>query len=557
MANLLPTLAAVRHKGSGNVQVHDLVGGISIPTQDGMDVLVGTLEAPHATNTYNHANRVAEFKGKRFLLHGHRIYERDNGGAGTWGVIASTSGFDQTSEAHSGLHVLYPNGVPTLAYIVGETPATNSFTVYRIVKSTDGVTFTSVTVARSLSANKEVGASVVYKNSIFWFSQGGGVGRPNVFSYDFVTATPTQHVIAAILGDYISPLLVHKSNLYLTARQNGSHLQALVRWDGSVWTIMASVAGTFGPREGQGAALFSDGWDIISIWGNDIANSKKAVRFANVGIASIVQTDITATVLSGVTSTDHVRFSTFTCLDPDPPAITTYFWWNAGTMSYNTDTWACRRYNYRRISHGAVTGAFIAHEYVEQAVTGARGRIMETDGATYVELTDVTGAFDAVNVITGDDSGAQAAASSLLVERSSTSIGSSVSAVNFGLPQTSEAGPERITAYPAARVEPTGIPSEVPGGLTRWTFRCYGTGAALSFRVYIDIDGVASPDTLVQISAVAVASGAPATVPSVSGGNQIDNLTPDDGVATYTVDLDIDALGISPGGGYTLIVDPV
>jgi hypothetical protein len=544
MTNPLPTLMVVNFKGTSNVSVHKLLNGTTLdPTQDGNDVLTGTLETPTSSQNAQ-ANRLVEFLGKRFLLHGHRVYERDNGGAGNWGVVTGTSGFSATDSFHSGLHVLYPAGVPTLAYLMKED-ASN----IRAVFSINGTSFSSTLFSYNWSSN--ITGSVAFQDSIFTAAS----GTNKIVEYNFSTNIASNYSISGT--DTTTCFHVHRNDLY--ASNGGDFLAAAVyRKDSGVFTNIYAPS-----RDGPTSPLavpmmLSDGNDII--WAFCDRNSPYlCLRLSNtaLGEGGVIATTITSTALSGITDTKSVKFFSYTSVDPDPTDIATYFWASNGGSGFNVGNFDCYRFNYRRITHGAVTnGPYIRAEFVEQAVTGARGQIM-TVGAGSLDLSFVSGTFDNSNIITGDDSGASAAATSLLVEQVNTFIGAGQAATNFGLPQINSGGADRIPVADSARPSFEGIPVEVVGNETKWFFRVYGTGAALSFRVYIDDNGVSIPTNLAAISGIVVESGTPATTPAISGGNQIDNLTPDSGVALYSVKVGVDASGISSGTRYSILMDTI
>ena len=230
MANPIPTLMCVKYRGAGNVTVRKLLNGITLdPTQDGNDVLVTSSEAPVGSTDHQHFNRLVEAFGKRYLLHGHRVYERDEGGDGNWGVVSEPDlgGQSVTDKAHSGLHLLYPAGGPTLAfrYHIDATPL-------QIAKTTDGSTWTvQGSGLAAVNADNNVGPSIVYGDSIFWWLEGNS-GTVEVRAFNFDTLVATQY---SIVGAGESNFHVHDDKLYILVPDSGLFAQ-LFRFDGSGFT---------------------------------------------------------------------------------------------------------------------------------------------------------------------------------------------------------------------------------------------------------------------------------------------------------------------------------
>jgi hypothetical protein len=550
MPNPIPPLMCVKYRGSGNVTVHKLVNGITIdPTQDGSDVLVGNLEADSGTTYHVHHNRLIEAFGKRFLLHGFRVYERNEGGDGVWGVVSEPDlgTLSATDPRHSGLHLLYPDGVPTLAFLYR-----SAFEEWAVAKSTDGITWTKVEPGINTGSEVSFGPSAVYRNSIYWFL--GGNDTNHIRSYDFSTETASEHDVnfSASSATPCSNLHVHNDNLYFIHYDaaNDTHL---FRFNGTDFKGIGEITST--PTNGNGVGcLFSDGNDMIAMFNNSASN-RFAFRLSNFETGSShTKVDITNPVLNNVPTSDPRGFYPFVSADPNPSIAEqrTYFWNNSGNKS--NGTFDLLRFEYRIITFSAIGGTFDLGETVTQAVSGASGDVVAVVDGVSLELTNVLGTFDATNIITGGDSGASGTATSLLSEQEATDLGTGVSATEYGLAMITDGGLDRIqsSAYPAIE----GTPIEVDGDRTKFFFRVYGSGTPTITLEAFANGNAETPDTQLTLvnGTLVVESGSPATTPTISG-DQITNITIDGGAALYSFQAELSSAGISKGQSYTLLLD--
>jgi len=545
MANPIPTLMVAKFKGSGNVQVHKLLNGTTLdPTQDGNDVLVGNLEAPSATGTNNHANRLIEAFGKRFLLHGSRVYERDQGGAGNWGVVYTGQGISQIN--HSGLHLLYPLGVPTLAFLSATLtpPGGNLMAVH---STTDGVTWNGAQTAVFCSESSFTGPSVVFRNSIAW-AQADSNG-PQLRQYDFALNTGSSQYLAGInFNAAATSLVVHQNVLFAFTDATPGGNTGLYRFGGVTWAqILVMTEGApnhLALNDGNGYTMFSDGDDLICM-APSLNIDPTVHRISDVlpgGTPSVVSlSSFYTTFPSGAGA-----FVSYKSVDPSPlvgdQAI--YLWYRSG--SHNSGSWDLFRFNFRRITHGAVTGGpFLVNERVVQATSGAEGVVTNVGGG-FLELTNVVGTFDNTNVITGDDSTAFATATSLLLDQAPTSLGAGISAVNFGVPHGTDGGMERVPAKGLARPQFDGLPIEQLGGARRRFFRTYGVGADVDLKLFFSPVGEA-PDFEATITAVAI-TDTPITANLVGnlGEVALEALSPATGAAYVVSAVDGDS-SLTPG----------
>jgi hypothetical protein len=129
----------------------------------------------HGTDD-NRTNTVVNFKGGIYCWHRDTIREIDSDGMGgtslgNWGTVFTTSQTGGGENMHSGLYVVYPDGVPTM---VGMFKAGNFI---RGVKTTDGVNFTESAATGSAVSTSTFGRARVFNNELYW-SIGYGSGIP-------------------------------------------------------------------------------------------------------------------------------------------------------------------------------------------------------------------------------------------------------------------------------------------------------------------------------------------------------------------------------------------
>jgi hypothetical protein len=483
MANSIPPLMVVNFKGSGAVTVHKLLNGITLdPVQDGGDVGNGAppgLEVPSATLANVHANRLIEAFGKRFLLHGFRVYERDAGGDGAWGEVTGL-GLSATAVAHSGLHLLHPNGVPTLAFLC-ETDNTTMHAIH----STDGVTWTDTDTGLSVLTISEPGHSIVYRNSIFWAAvSNDGV---EIRSYDFVLQDASEYNLDNAGQDtYEMSFLVHKNTLFIGGIEIlSTDNAAFWRLDGAGFSKIDMVGGMV-VNPGSSFGLWSDGDDIIVCFQNANGSANR-VAYRATGVLpgdSFSFANVTSPVLNNVSTTADASYIPFVAVDPDPNTHLqrVYFWQRNG--DFNNGTFNLFRFEYRQLPTGAHTGAFQLGEVVTDG--SATGVVTDIAVDASLSLTDVTGTWGA-GPVTGNDSGATATSSGGLAEVAATSLGTGILGSNFGLPHVTDGGLDRIPTRTSARPAWDGLPLEVAGG-TKWFFRVFGSTAALDLSMFHNLD---------------------------------------------------------------------
>jgi hypothetical protein len=204
---------------AGAVQVYQLPSSQILSAQDGNDVpgavaLMGVQTFP--------CNRVCEFLGDRYIVHGAAgtsadgVYKK-NKSSGDWEqVFSAPSGHDTSI---SGLVVLHPDGVPTMAYQFYEPDTTADG---EIAFTTDGANWTQRQLSTLISGEQpdSSGEVVVYRKSVFWAHSVeiplAGSTRRVITSHDIELNITTRYTVFDRLlatGAEIS-LVVHKNKLF-------------------------------------------------------------------------------------------------------------------------------------------------------------------------------------------------------------------------------------------------------------------------------------------------------------------------------------------------------
>lgn len=560
-----PTILVVKNR-SGTPQIFPLLLGTVLGTQDGSDF--GAVETG-VNNNYRTGNRIIEAFGKRFVSAKHNIYERDEGGSGVWGSVHARSGNvggNSDGSAQSGLHLLHPNGVPTITSLYFNGGSGIVF----LTTSTDGVSWSDTSLGVGSGSTPFSGHSIAFRDSIFWLHQPAG-NAFQVVEHRLTTNTTTTY---SILGNSHrgAAFAIVNNELYLhgfTSNNNVLNDWLIFRFTGISWVTVTSLTGF--KRKGTsgqicGSCCWADGDDLIIFAGGETApgavDGDTFYRITDPAGSPTV-TDVTTLYLTSGNGADifapgggsAVEFATWDVLidnDTNPgqaPAI--YLWRYGGSGQAGTRTaWT---FNYRQITHGTVTGTFSVNEIVTGTTSGATAKIAAV-GSGFLSLTNVDesgGVFQSGEPLT--TLGGSATSSSLLIEQPFTSDGTSISAI-FALPHTVDGIGIRIPTKPAARAEigDTANPPEETAAGTKYFFRVYGTGSIGVITIYISGDEEA-PDTVATLTgSVVVESGSPATTP-VRSGNTITNVTPDDGVALYSFVHDVATDGLSVGDTFGLM----
>jgi hypothetical protein len=559
-----PTLSVLKIR-SGTPQVFPLLTGTTLGAQDGSDF--GAAEGGVAT-LYRTGNRIIEAFGKRFAQVHDDIYERDEGGAGTWGSVHSrTGGVGGSGDgaSQSGIHLLHPGGVPTLASFYFNAGTGQIW----LTTSTDGVSWSDLNLGVGTGGGHYSGHSIAFRDSLFWFHITTGI---EIIERNLSTnITTTYNLSQMTSGSRLAAFAIVDNELYLCCTAlmaSPTDLFTVLRLFGGSWQTIATLPsiqiGNTGAQNG-GCCGWADGSDLIVFAGGEnISGGADGDSFFRItdpaGTATV--TDISSSLLTAGNSGDiylkgggsGVMTATWDVIVDNnttpgqAPGI--YLWRYPGPGQAGTRTaWT---YNYRQISHGAVTGTFSVNEIVTGTTSGATAKIAAVNGGS-LSLTNVDetgGAFQSGEPLT--TTGGSATSSSVLTEQPFTADGLSIGA-EFALPHTVDGIGNRIPTKPAARAEigdASNPPEETAAG-TKYYFRVYGTGAVGVITIYLSTDEEA-PDAIATLTgSVVIESGSPATTPTRSG-NTITNVTPDSGVALYSFVHDVTADGLVVGDTFGL-----
>jgi len=342
-----PTLMVLKNK-STPIQVRKLLAGTSLdPTQDGSNITADTT-AEAITTSENPNNPLIEAFGKRFLWHRSFILERDIGGDGAWGISLNLNLLGITVRSgkfHSGLHVLHPNGVETLAGLFVRSEIATE--VYSIT-TTDGINWTTTLITTLGPSWGNFGRSVVFESSIYWLAFNSSTNTVMI-ARDVAIGATTTWITTDFFSNWVatsgqtSDFAIHKDKLFLAASRTNqlSFEPVLFRLDGSTWVNIGDLdagATNGGGVEDRGL-IISDGADLIFFY-ND--NLPTCIRIQNPLTASITTVDITATVLSGVGGGTLGQWQKYRDVTT-PGSAVWYLWYNQGGQ--NVGSYDCYQYN--------------------------------------------------------------------------------------------------------------------------------------------------------------------------------------------------------------------
>ena len=358
-------------------KVFTLIAGSSLSAQDGADLGTGgptpaTAEVPNAATFIN--NRVAEFLGDRFALTADNlsassgVYKRNQGGAGQWGRVQGGGSNLSQDSAITGLHVLHPNGVPTLALIRQDGGIT-----LRLHSTTDGVTganwltSTGLQIESNVVANEtDFGQGLVFGSSIVFAHEirTGGAGVGSITQHDLATGVLTRYDVSTIYHTTLKAsnfaLHVHDGVIFLigggTDVAGKFRLSKLAGSFTQVWEAPTQYVDNAGVALALGhSAMFTDAasGDLIMILSGDTTGggATEGATIWNVPNAtggSPTPVDISSTVFDsgegadkylagGGSAHSNRRYSVSVDTTTDPAAPRTYIttWIPGGS----TETW--------------------------------------------------------------------------------------------------------------------------------------------------------------------------------------------------------------------------
>jgi hypothetical protein len=524
MANNPPTCSVVEYTGTGNVQVYPLLPTQLLGTQDGSDVGTGgpalaTLEVTPLGSFPT--NRVIEFHNDRYCLTQDAalttsgVYKRNQPTAGQWGRVQGGSWAPSIDGACSGLHVLHPNGVPTLAFISFNNA--NELYLYSTTDGTSGSYWGSGYLLLETNSSQPVanGASCVFRDSIFWSHKSftGGAGTGTVTQYDLKLNILTRHQPAGIgTGTNFWPsqiaFHVQDNKLFCTGYKNST----------GAWTLWRFDAGSF-------VEIYSEsdqgGTDWNWVW---------TVQIGHTGIFTDLTTGDLICVISGARKTDNVA--------------------------------RCRILRFQNAT-GSPTRTYLDTADIGSAFTGKYflgGTDIDFNMKWIVQVDTETDPDNPRTFIAARKNSATTTETwewtGVSTDLELVSSGNGI-LNNYAWPRNTIGGGERSPRSAAVELGDTANPpTEVIGG-TKLFFRAYGSAAAgtVTFR---GTDTEETPTTIIPIiaSSLTIESGSPPTTPAISG-NTLTNFTPDNGVALYSVILDVGFTGvdIAEGDVGLIIVD--
>jgi len=459
MADTPPTTYVLECIGAGNVQVWPLFGTQVLGTQIGSDVGTGgpalaTLET--RATSYNHS-RVIEFLDDVYCLVGEGVasntigvYKRNQGGSGAWGRVHTPS---DGMETKSGMHIMYPNDVPTLVFL---SQGFTDFDIY-LHTSTDGTTWNETKIIND-SNELDGGYSCVYRNAIFYMT------KADVYRYDFDTNLGTRLTAAGQSPNYSGgPFHVHNNVLYamwVNTGIPGAHCKLFRYQAGAFTEIYNWISATPAGSAGTGGCLFTDyaSGELIALTNLGATSVGTSFWIVNNPEGTASTTNITSTVLGvvegaaiyapgGGSASSSRKWQIMVDNDSDPTNPRTYLWtWTAGGGA-RVWQWQNTGAEIQSVTLTTIAG----DNFVRYSGTRGGGNYFVTSGAPRAELGD---------------------------------------AVN--------------------------IPTEVFGG-TKWYFRLYGTGGPVTLRLYYNSSELAPSNLATLTGSVTIESGSPSTIPARSG----------------------------------------
>lgn len=211
-----PTLNVAHIAGTGEVQVYQLPATQILSAQDGGDVNNGAAQLETLNVQSVAHNRLAEFLDDLFLLQGFTagtnqggVFRRNEGGVGNWGKV-----YDPGIEFNglSGLYVLHPDGVPTLAFFYWEDVGDE----LRIVFSSDGANWTTRNLtAGVVTSPASTGIATVYRRALFWPHARYDANGVAISAHDIELNTTTFFTLFDVTHTGAeTSLVVHKNKMF-------------------------------------------------------------------------------------------------------------------------------------------------------------------------------------------------------------------------------------------------------------------------------------------------------------------------------------------------------
>jgi hypothetical protein len=579
----VPVIRAHRFHNGGSAQVFDLLTGTTLGSQVGSNF--STIETASAVYmrpgcTY------CEFLGKEYVIQGITVRERNQGGTGNWGVVYTKLQAGPTN-THSGLHIVHPNGVPTMVY--GYVQSTGGHP--NAVSTIDGINFTEYLIAALSHNGSSNSTGTTYRNALIWCgggNVGGGSGTAAYFDFNTLTGNVKSVSGGAISGGVHTDLCVIDDRLFLVNVPNFTSTSdwEVQYWSGSVWSLTANLTNSQIHNswvDGGAPCIFEDpsSGDLITIvpGSNAVPQEGEMVWRIASPAGTPVATEITNVVLpsnrrpgsgnSGAqwysmvdNNTDPVNPVVYLYRAPGNGLAGTYtvYQWDGygdgvtpndslmlnpitlipggGATSISTDFSIC---NFK-------DGVGERLPTVLSAPTdqGARAEL----GVNVVLLTHsmpvTNGPFVLNDTITAAPSGATG---TILIDNTGSLVVFPTNSTPFAnldvITGTTGGGSPPSATLSANQTNSSAPPLEVSGGTKRY-FQVYGDApSTVTIALYYNKEEGA-PDTQGTIVSVTLESGSPATTPSISGTTII-NMTPDLGVCLWSLIQNSIADGFSVG----------
>jgi hypothetical protein len=383
----IPNLLVSKHKGQGNAAVFQLIGG-TVLEQIG-SAFTASLELPTDST---HANRVIEFKGKRFVWHRNEIREENTGGTGNWGVVYTVPNYsgNEGFGKHTGLFEIQVAGVPTLVGLHQRTSNSN----LAAIESTDGTSWVQFDSTYPAGEPAVVSSAIVYRNQMYW--RWRSTTNP-VLKYDPVLNTGSLITVQNIVtGSSNNDFCVHNDQLFMVGSTGSGSADTFRLWQlqGSAFTqIHAFTTQDNGAAGEDGSCcLFSDGTDLFAILPGETATSEANAMYRIQDPAGGGQTvtDISATVLparfraGGANASDDNLWFCFVNNDSAPTSPEIYLW---RLSNFDTGTYEAFQFvNFSTALTELASGP--SHEiYMAEAKFGGGDRIDSVGTAkVYAEL---------------------------------------------------------------------------------------------------------------------------------------------------------------------------
>jgi len=496
----VPNLYITHQNNSGNVQVHELVGGTS-ETQIGNNVTGASVETQGDEDFP--ANNVIEFAGSRYLWHANTIREENTTGTGDWGSVFTTSQVDTDTEnfaTHSGLFLVHPSGVPTMVGMAIEDSSAADTVL--AIKTTDGSTFSENTGnAISIGAAGFVGPAIDFDNKLFWILSEDGANDTVILVYDPATDTIVERSVESTVSSASFAFCPAGGKLYMAgipsstgSSENPSLYELIGQEFKIVNTFTELQRGTSG-HFGKPALFSNNGTDLVFIVSgqrvSDLEDGDLAFEITDPGTGSQTVTERTSALIpsefqpTGAQASNRSRYYVF--IDNE----------NSSSVT-SPDIYVWRLAN-------STTGNYEFFSFTDTTTTLSSGGTGPTFEFTFFE--NVTGGSDRISA------GASSTTNKIYAEVENPTASSTAGAMDV-------------------------------------SFRAYGSSTGLTATAYFTTN---RNQVSTQATLVGTVSGGTAS----RSGNTIIDVDADDGATLYTFTWDATTDSVSQGEKVNFTIDLV